>query len=329
MLINNDWANIKNRRALLEWEHSGDLYKYTGPALDTTGRATFQGVTNRFELLEVSTQNVADFYRTGSGVSANYGPFELTAETADLVGQAPLFVVDGGGHRHYIPVLWDPERHRVSKGNPKTLIPSANLLAGDKSADYVGLMFPALRFLATVGGTCTGTCPDCYALESTRYIDKFIMELLNTLEARQDPRRYVEMVEKEIYRPRKKPAFFRIHDSGDFFSFPYFVAWLEMIERHPETRFGAYTKEAGPVLLYGPDNLPGNLSLSCSPWPGVCEPIANLARFYYDDGTDPRISALPHCPAVDRNGKRTGRTCNKCLHCYTCKPGDEIAVYPH
>ena len=37
-----------------------------------------------------------------------------------------------------------------------------------------------------------------------------------------------------------------------------------------------------------------------------------MPEFIYDDGTEPDVAKLPHCPAVDRNGYETGITCSKC-----------------
>ena len=44
---------------------------------------------------------------------------------------------------------------------------------------------------------------------------------------------------------RKKSSYFRIHESGDFYSAEYALAWYEIIERNPDTTFYAYTKRWG------------------------------------------------------------------------------------
>jgi len=47
----------------------------------------------------------------------------------------------------------------------------------------------------------------------------------------------------------------RIHDSGDFFSAPYFEAWVRIAEATPDVRFYAYTKEVAMVKSHTlPDN---------------------------------------------------------------------------
>lgn len=48
----------------------------------------------------------------------------------------------------------------------------------------------------------------------------------------------------------------RIHDSGDFFSVPYFEAWARIAKSAPDVRFYAYTKEVAMVKNHGalPEN---------------------------------------------------------------------------
>lgn len=226
----------------------------------------------------------------------------------------------------------------ITHDNSKTGIDSINLLAGPSDATYTGYAPAAVKACPdynTLTGTCSscngaGPCPECYARKLTRYTDTLINYASNTVIAKRDPTDFFRQLEEaEFENPLVAPRVFRLHDSGDFFSFEYFSAAMDFIGRHPETRFGAYTKETETVLKYGIENLPANLSLSDSPWPGHCEPVDGLPHFYYDDRTNDYIKSLPHCPAVDKNGKRTGVKCAQCLHCYIAKPGDAWAVYKH
>lgn len=223
----------------------------------------------------------------------------------------------------------------VSHDNSKTGIDSYNLLAGDREGEYTGYknreLFDELKekYGCTICGTCSGNCPGCYAKKMTRFPDVLRHDVENTIAVIEDPKKAVEELETVIFGNGKSPEFFRLHDSGDFYSYDYFYYVIKMIERHPETRFGAYTKESEIVNRYGIENLPENLSLQCSPWPGYCDPIGNLPQFIYDNGTDPEIAKLPHCPAVNKEGHRTGIQCKDCLYCYTCKPGMKRAVYAH
>lgn len=239
----------------------------------------------------------------------------------------------------------------VSHDNSKTGIDSFNLLAGDVRQMYNGATPKTENALATYAsrgiipenctGTCGQNCPGCYAKRMTRYTMTFVHAAENTFFVKLDPAAAVHALEVAIYADGNAPELFRVHDTGDFMidvdgngqpgekSFIYFSEMCEMMKRHPETHFGAYTKCNALVYRYGVDNLPVNFSLQCSPWAGVSEPIADLPQFIYDDGSNPEISALPHCPAVDCHGHRTGIQCKTCGYCYHAKRGGRRAVYAH
>ena len=58
-----------------------------------------------------------------------------------------------------------------------------------------------------------------------------------------------------------KQLVIRIHDSGDFYSWPYFLAWIDIMKQFPEVVFYAYTKQVS--MLTGatiPDNFKLNFS---------------------------------------------------------------------
>ena len=241
---------------------------------------------------------------------------------------------DGGNRSHKVPQPWDETRTRCSYSNGKTGIPSVSFLAGDSRAAYDG-SFPAVirPLFEGVTGTCNSNCPGCYAKAITRNIEPAIKYTLNTIEMKENPERFVSLVERELFtgNPLQSPRVVRLHDSGEIYSVEYWRAVLAMINRHPETRFGTYTKAADVVTACGVsrDDLPQNLVMSCSPWEGHCAPIADLPQFIYDDGTKPELEKLPHCPAVNKDGHRTGVTCAECLHCYTAERGARWCVYAH
>lgn len=240
---------------------------------------------------------------------------------------------DKAGNEYIMHDVFSPERNRVSYGNGKTGFASINFLAGNRDETYNGyLPAPVREWVQENGvcGTCSGTCPGCYARKTTRYFRVSITDILNTIEIKLNPVRFYELVEAELDRDGW-PETIRLHDSGEFDSLAHFTATMDFVIRHPGTRFYGYTKEAGLVNAYGYDRIKAikNLAFSCSPWPGYCEPIYDMAQFCYDDGSNPELAKLPHCPAVDRNGKRTGVQCKDCNHCPNAKPGDRWAVYAH
>ena len=218
----------------------------------------------------------------------------------------------------------------ITKGNGKTGIWSVSLLAGNDSHGYDGTIPAVYKELAAeCRGTCGCDCPGCYAKGSTRYPDYFLNLVENTYLARKNPAEFWRAVEKEVFGGVMIPAVFRIHDSGEFFSVEYMRECFAFVARHPETRFGAFTKRADLLEAVGLENIPANFTLSCSPWPGYCEPIGDLPQFCYDDGSNPEIAGLHHCPAVDKDGHRTGVQCAQCQHCYRAKRGERWAVYAH
>lgn len=227
----------------------------------------------------------------------------------------------------------------VSTSNGKTAIPSANLLAGSVGHEYDGSASAAgveERGGVKICGTCSGDCPGCYAKAMTRYTATYEHDFDNTVAVRVNPGLYVASVEALAFSSPLGLAAFRWHDSGDFcpskdpeINRRYYRAVMECAARHPFTHFGGYTKEAEVVLWYGLDNIPENFCLSCSPWEGHCDPIGDLPQFIYDDGSNPELDTVAHCPAVDRFGRRTGVTCAECGHCYTAKRGARRAVYAH
>lgn len=239
-----------------------------------------------------------------------------------------------------IPELETVEKAHITTGNTKTGIMSVNFLAGNENRTYNGTITDEIRAnhpeLVNMCGTCNADCPGCYAKAMTRFTDVYMCFAKNTYLALKDPALFVASLEMQLFsNPFTAPRVFRLHDSGDFVSYEYFVMIMDMIRRHPETRFGAYTKRKEFVDRYGAENIPENLSLQCSPWVDsktgavICAPIGDLPQFIYDDHTNPELEKLPHCPAVDKDGKRTGVQCINCLHCYTSKKGDRWAVYAH
>lgn len=55
----------------------------------------------------------------------------------------------------------------------------------------------------------------------------------------------------------------RIHESGDFFSAPYFLAWCKVASHNPDAKFYAYTKSL-QIWLDHHDRVPANLFLTAS-----------------------------------------------------------------
>ena len=232
--------------------------------------------------------------------------------------------------RDYDLTLFNPNRERLSYSNGKTGFISWSLLAGSKDSSYNGLIPGAIKKAGLVcRGSCPCNCEGCYAKKMTRLPDVYIKTYLNTLEALLDPDKFLELVFNEITRNCENELFIRIHDQGDFISYKYYCKVMDYCKNHSKWNYGIYTKCESYVYKYGIANIPSNVVISCSPWAGHCEPIGDLPQFIYDDHSNPELATLPHCPAVNKDGKRTGITCRQCMHCYTARHGDRWAVYSH
>lgn len=110
---------------------------------------------------------------------------------------------------------------------------------------------------------------------------------------------------------------FRIHVSGDFFSAGYFEMWLRVIRSHPGTQFLAFTKQVSVITPYL-DQLPANLSLVWSAWPGTPVPRhirKALPVAWMQDDTERRVPASAMtCPG----------NCETCGRCWTLNGSDVV-----
>lgn len=231
----------------------------------------------------------------------------------------------------------------ISVSNTKTGTPSFNTLAGNGIYNGCTPATDAAREkIAAAGicpgelcGTCAYNCPGCYAKKMTRYTDVYINMAVNTIIARENPDAIRDAV--RAFCLLNEPRRFRIHDSGDFFSLEYVELWDAIANDNPETVFYTYTKRIDLIRDFSEKHgrRPAFV-IQLSTWSGICElddiraaGLDDLPRFEYDDGSRPELAAVPHCPAVDKDGKRTGITCNMCKHCSRAKSGDVWAVYAH
>lgn len=155
---------------------------------------------------------------------------------------------------------------------------------------------------------------------------------------------------------------FRINVSGEIEDPEDLIHWNAIALAHPETTFGIYTKNFDALATYldtfGNDGA-SNLVINVSEWHGVAAAFIAKYRplypnafniFEYDDHNKTRkgatgvhslskeeiarLDALPHCPAVTKEGRHaktsTGAplTCDICGKCYR-KTGRWTAVWSH
>ena len=226
----------------------------------------------------------------------------------------------------------DDTRVKIVNGNSKLGrgIYAVNLLPGDTP-----LTLKDGTQLTNVAGSCAGACSackaDCYAVNDAKRYHNTVIKSQggNTLLARFDRERFFADVQRFI--DYNMIAAIRIHSSGEFLSYAYFTDWIELIKRNPAIKFYCYTKRFNFIERYldAGGVIPENFSINVSIWKKNYDNPHNLPEFIYDDGTEPELKDVVHCPAVDEKGRKTGMTCAACKLCISAKPGQKIAVYAH
>lgn len=222
----------------------------------------------------------------------------------------------------------------LSKGNSKlgNSIYNFNLLPGVKpiSTKSAGL-------LTNIPGTCKNcgeACEhNCYAVRDTRRHHNACIPAQgkNTVIMRKDLKLMFKQLKDAIIK--QKVQILRYHSAGEIESYEYLLEMVNVAKQLSNVKFYFYTKRFDFLERYLKEHtaFPDNLVCNVSEWHNNTEKyqLTGLNRFVYDDGTDPEVSKLPHCPAVNPKGGKTGITCDKCQRCYSRNDGHRIAVYAH
>lgn len=194
--------------------------------------------------------------------------------------------------------------------------------------------------LTDIKGTCSGVCEGCehggcYAVASaTRHHNTCIPAWgKNTLILRNDIDGLFSQIKEECLK--KKAKYLRYNVSGEIEDMNQLEHLVKLAEDCPDTTVYFYTKRFNLVNEYYnkmnkkfPDNLVCNISRWHNNDKDYNFEELGLNIFAYDDGTDENVSKMTHCPAVDKSGKETGITCDKCKRCMRNK-GTKTAVYAH
>lgn len=226
----------------------------------------------------------------------------------------------------------DDTRVTIVNGNAKLGrgIYAVNLLPGNAP-----LALKDGTQLTNVSGSCAGCSKNCesfcYAVSDAKRYHNTVIKSQgnNTLLARFDRPRFFADVQRFI--DYNMIAAIRIHSSGEFLNYSYFTDWIEFAKNNPDIKFYCYTKRFNFIERYLKTGatFPKNLAINVSIWKKNYSNPHGLAEFIYDDGTEPELKSIPHCPAVDAKGRKTGMTCAACKLCINAKPGQRIAVYAH
>lgn len=188
--------------------------------------------------------------------------------------------------------------------------------------------------LTNIEGTCHGCCEGCknkcYAINAGKRQHNTCIKAWgeNTLLAREDME--VFFAEFQNFIDRSMLACIRIHTAGEFFSYNYMKRMNEFAKVNDPIIFYGYTKRFDWLeKLYREEEVAPNFRLNVSIWHKNYSNPLGLPEFIYDDGTEPELKNVVHCPAVTKDGHETGVTCARCRRCWTRKKGDRTAVYAH
>ncbi len=160
----------------------------------------------------------------------------------------------------------------ISKGNSKMTIPTWSL--------------PSHRTCPSKTKLCS---KHCYAVKAER---QYKQVLPCRKQNYRDSLRgdFVDMLASII--GRGKSGYFRIHESGDFYSQEYLDKWIAIANRLPDIRFLAFTKCFG--LDYS--QVPSNLVIYWSIWPDTVDaPVKGRFAYAGDCGHDKSVDCAGYC----------------------------------
>lgn len=191
--------------------------------------------------------------------------------------------------------------------------------------------------LTNISGTCNGCCDGCegkcYAVRDGKLHHNACIPAWskNTLIMRNDIESMFTQLKNGLIQ--KKAKVLRWHSAGEIESFDYLLHMVKLAVEMPNVQFYCYTKRFDLVSQYLNDfkKFPKNLVVNISVWHDNDKgyDFGKCNKFVYDDGTDPKIAKMRHCPAVDKNGHSTGVKCADCGWCFKGNFGRITAVYEH
>jgi len=168
---------------------------------------------------------------------------------------------------------------------------------------------------------CKETCPwatdfclgCCYAQKAENIRPACLPYRKRMLYATQQDN-FVDFMTNEVKRVnlyKHRIDYFRIHESGDFYSTDYYAKWLGIINNVPELKFLAYTKNPNIGRIERPKNLILKLSWDIST---DLQALNGAMKDY--DGLAYTIPKGQTCP---KGYFHCTETCHTCKYCYDGK----------
>lgn len=139
----------------------------------------------------------------------------------------------------------------------------------------------------------------------------------------------IKVIQWNLQRPSKKgkQCYFRIHESGDFYSLEYLKSWIQIAKYFPNVIFTAYTKAINLIELVIND-IPSNFVIRYSVWSDTDpEQIAKAEKLnlpiytaYTEDVLEKKVQ--------QENFTKCDCKCENCKKCYSLE-FKKIAVAIH
>lgn len=127
-----------------------------------------------------------------------------------------------------------------------TLEPDFRLSDGNTKLKKDGIW--SFNLIPIVHCPMAGACKSyCYATVGQQAFRSGVLRRARAFLATQHPDFVAKMADEVAKAVRKGAKAVRIHDSGDFYSYDYMLAWFEIAAQFPNVKFYAYTKMVGLV----------------------------------------------------------------------------------
>ena len=168
--------------------------------------------------------------------------------------------------------------------------------------------------------TCPGSTEmcrsKCYAMKAERMYPTVRPCREENLAASKDDSAFVEGINAIIERHFKgQPGFFRIHESGDFYSQEYLHAWFDIANMNTNIKFLAFTKSH--MLDF--KGCPSNLKIVYSCWEDTTEVMEGVPQSHAGNVKARKDHSRLECP-----GK-----CEECRACWFLGKNSDVHFNIH
>jgi len=179
----------------------------------------------------------------------------------------------------------------------------------------------SLRPIADCGSNCSYCAKTCYARKFYSRPSVKAAWTANSVAYRAADQSgdwgEVEAAVDAYLQRRPDMRTFRIHVAGDFLSQSHLDSWRRIARRHTSVRFLAFTKRFD--LSWA--NLPANLVIIFSMWPGMPDTAPAGPRCWVQDGTETR---------VPRSAIECGGSCEQCGMCWNLRAlRRDVVIHVH